>query len=121
MCEEWNKGMVLGGDAQISALGSSNLDTSLSHSALGNVRVLESPATLIQVDASIRAVLTPEFKHQPDALDLRGGALTADHVDILGSSPLNSALLKIVAGKGELVQQKIGSKIMEYVGKMSWD
>lgn len=66
-------------------------------------------------------MLTSELKHQPDALDLRGGAHTSDHVDILGSSPLNAMILKIVAGRGELVHQHIGSKIMEYVGKMRWD
>lgn len=59
--------------------------------------------------------------HQPDALDLRGGALTSDHVDILGSSPLNDALLKIVGGRGDLVEPQIGSKIEDYVERMKWD
>jgi len=46
--------------------------------------------------------------------------LTADHVDILGSSPLNAALLKIAAGRGDLVKEQIGSKILEYVDKIDW-
>jgi hypothetical protein len=45
----------------------------------------------------------------------------ADHVDILGSTPLNEAILKIAAGRGDLVPQKIGSRILEYVEKMRWD
>lgn len=65
--------------------------------------------------------LIAEIKHQPDGLDLRGGALTADHVDILGSSPLNAAVVKIAGGRGDLVEQQIGSKIEEYVEKMQWD
>jgi phospholipid:diacylglycerol acyltransferase len=56
----------------------------------------------------------------PESFDLRGGALTADHVDILGSSPLNAALLKIAAGRGDLVEEHIGSRIQEYVEKIDW-
>ncbi|BEJ02371.1 hypothetical protein CcaverHIS631_0701660 [Cutaneotrichosporon cavernicola] len=56
-----------------------------------------------------------------EALDLRGGALTSDHVDILGSSPLNEAILKIVGGRGDLVKPHIGSDIERYVEKMKWD
>ncbi|ORX35684.1 Lecithin:cholesterol acyltransferase-domain-containing protein [Kockovaella imperatae] len=66
-------------------------------------------------------VVTQEYKHSPESFDLRGGALTADHVDILGASPLNSAILKIAAGQGHLVKQQIGSDIMEYVDRMDWD
>ncbi|KAL1406370.1 phospholipid:diacylglycerol acyltransferase [Vanrija albida] len=66
-------------------------------------------------------VVTQEYKHQPESLDLRGGPLTADHVDILGSSPLNAAILKIAAGRGDLVTEQIGSKIEEYVERMEWD
>lgn len=62
-----------------------------------------------------------EYQHSPETLDLRGGPLTADHVDILGSSPLNAAILKIAAGRGDEVKPRIGSKIMEYVDKMNWD
>jgi phospholipid:diacylglycerol acyltransferase len=41
-------------------------------------------------------------------------------VDILGASPLNAAILKIAAGRGDLVEQQIGSEIMSYVEKMDW-
>lgn len=45
----------------------------------------------------------------------------ADHVDILGATPLNEAILKIAAGRGDLVEDKIESGILEYVEKMKWD
>ncbi|WVF71237.1 hypothetical protein IAT40_006037 [Kwoniella sp. CBS 6097] len=66
-------------------------------------------------------VVTQEYKHSPEILDLRGGAQTADHVDILGATPLNAAILKIAAGRGDLVTQQIGSDIFEYVKKIEWD
>ena len=47
--------------------------------------------------------------------------IRADHVDILGSSPLNTAILKIAAGRGDLVTDQIGSQILEFVDKMDWD
>lgn len=79
-----------------------------------------------------------EYKHSPESFDLRGGALTsvtrrlkfsahtevknsADHVDILGSSPLNAAILKIAAGRGDLVTDQIQSDILKYTAKMDWD
>ncbi|ODO06216.1 phospholipid:diacylglycerol acyltransferase [Cryptococcus wingfieldii CBS 7118] len=66
-------------------------------------------------------VVTQEYLHSPDSIDLRGGAQTADHVDILGASPLNAAILQIAGGRGDLVKQKIGSKIFDYTAKMFWD
>ncbi|EIW70499.1 hypothetical protein TREMEDRAFT_68093 [Tremella mesenterica DSM 1558] len=66
-------------------------------------------------------VITQEYRHSPQTLDLRGGALTADHVDILGSSPLNRAVLQIAAGRGDLVRERIESDIMAYVAKMDWE
>lgn len=45
----------------------------------------------------------------------------ADHVDILGASPLNAAILKIAAGRGDLVEDQIESGILDYVEKMKWD
>jgi phospholipid:diacylglycerol acyltransferase len=42
-------------------------------------------------------------------------------VDILGASPLNAAILKIAAGRGDLVTQQIGSEILAYTEKMNWD
>nr|XP_019011204.1 phospholipid:diacylglycerol acyltransferase [Kwoniella pini CBS 10737]OCF49985.1 phospholipid:diacylglycerol acyltransferase [Kwoniella pini CBS 10737] len=66
-------------------------------------------------------VVTQEYLHSPESLDLRGGAQTADHVDILGATPLNTAILKIAAGRGDLITQQIGSKIFEYIKKQDWD
>ena len=45
----------------------------------------------------------------------------ADHVDILGATPLNEAILKIASGRGDLVKDKIESGILDYVEKMQWD
>ena len=45
---------------------------------------------------------------------------SADHVDILGASPLNSAILKVAAGRGDLVEDQIESGILDYVEKMDW-
>lgn len=47
--------------------------------------------------------------------------ISADHVDILGATPLNEAILKIASGRGDLVEDKIESGILEYVEKMKWD
>jgi len=54
---------------------------------------------------------------------MRGLGLTrrADHVDILGASPLNEAILKVAAGRGDLVAQQIESGILDYVEKMDWE
>lgn len=40
-----------------------------------------------------------EIPHQPDRFDIRGGAKTAEHVDILGSAELNELVLKVVSGQ----------------------
>ncbi|KAI9639305.1 putative phospholipid:diacylglycerol acyltransferase [Dioszegia hungarica] len=66
-------------------------------------------------------VITQEFRHSPQTLDIRGGAQTADHVDILGSTPLNEAIMKIASGRGDLVENQIESRIEEIVEKMQWD
>lgn len=79
-----------------------------------------APATARRHVRPKQPLTTPEYKHQPDSYDLRGGPLTADHVDILGSSPLNAAILKIAAGRGDLVEEQIGSDIREYVERMDW-
>lgn len=42
--------------------------------------------------------------HLPESLDIRGGATTADHIDILGSTALNEILLKVAAGASEEVK-----------------
>jgi len=54
-------------------------------------------------------------------VQVQGLMIRADHVDILGSSPLNAAILKIAAGRGDLVQDQIQSGILDYVEKMDWE
>lgn len=82
-----------------------------------------------------------QLKHAPETSDLRGGATTADHIDILGSSGLNEVVLKVAAGRGDeigisflLLLLSLGdtdplasaedhyvSNIRDYVKKMQWD
>ncbi|GAA5898770.1 hypothetical protein JCM5296_006713 [Sporobolomyces johnsonii] len=66
-------------------------------------------------------VVTHEILHAPLAFDPRGGPTTADHVDILGSSELNDAILEVVSGHGDNVQEKFHSNIREYAKKIRWD
>ena len=42
--------------------------------------------------------------HKPEEFDLRGGATTADHIDILGSSALNEIVLKVAAGYSDDIE-----------------
>jgi hypothetical protein len=44
--------------------------------------------------------------------------VAADHVDILGRSSLNDLILKVAGGKGDLVEEKIESNILEYADKI---
>ncbi|PHH52534.1 Phospholipid:diacylglycerol acyltransferase, partial [Ceratocystis fimbriata CBS 114723] len=50
-------------------------------------------------------VTVVELPHNPETFNLRGGSTTADHVDILGSQPLNKLLLRVAAGKGDEIQE----------------
>ncbi|KAI5452560.1 phospholipid:diacylglycerol acyltransferase [Naganishia albida] len=65
-------------------------------------------------------VVTKEFKHEPEALDLRGGARTGDHIDILGSTGLNQAVLRVAAGRGADLKDEIISNITSYADKIDW-
>ncbi|KAI9801664.1 MAG: hypothetical protein M1833_002346 [Piccolia ochrophora] len=55
-----------------------------------------------------------EMPHEPDRFSPRGGPNTGDHVDILGRQSLNDLILRVAAGRGELIPEVIESKIMEY-------
>ncbi len=57
------------------------------------------------------SVVTHELKHEPEAMDLRGGESTGDHVDILGARGVNEAILKIAAGRGTEVGDQYFSEI----------
>ncbi|GAA5980923.1 hypothetical protein JCM10908_003920 [Rhodotorula pacifica] len=66
-------------------------------------------------------VVTHEILHSPLAFDPRGGPTTADHVDILGSSEMNDAILEVVAGEGQNVKEQFHSRIREIVQRINWD
>ena len=56
-----------------------------------------------------------EIKHQPDRFDIRGGAKSAEHVDILGSAELNEYILKIASGHGDEISPRYISNMTESV------
>ncbi|PWZ02701.1 putative LRO1-a lecithin cholesterol acyltransferase-like protein [Testicularia cyperi] len=66
------------------------------------------------------SVVTHELKHEPEALDLRGGQSTGDHVDILGAKGVNEAVLKIAAGRGQEVKDQYISHIRHYARRVKW-
>jgi phospholipid:diacylglycerol acyltransferase len=59
-----------------------------------------------------------EMPHEPERFNPRGGPNTADHVDILGRQTLNELILKVAAGRGDSIQDKIVSRIQEYADKV---
>lgn len=59
-----------------------------------------------------------EMMHDPDRFNPRGGPNTADHVDILGRSSLNDLILRVVGGRGELIEENVQSKILEYAERI---
>lgn len=60
-----------------------------------------------------------EIKHEPDRFDIRGGARTAEHVDILGSAELNELILRVVTGQGAEVENVYVSHLKDIVEKMT--
>lgn len=61
-----------------------------------------------------------EIKHRPDTWDMRGGGVSADHVDILGSSELNEYILKIASGNGHLIKDRRLTNLTQWVEAMPW-
>lgn len=59
-----------------------------------------------------------EIKHEPDRFDIRGGAKTAEHVDILGSAELNELVLRVVAGDGAAINNTYVSELHDIVADM---
>lgn len=59
-----------------------------------------------------------EMDHEPDRMDIRGGAKTADHVDILGRAELNELVLQVSAGEGDSIKEKIWSPLDVWASKM---
>lgn len=61
-----------------------------------------------------------EIKHQPDRFDIRGGAKSAEHVDILGSAELNEYILKVASGHGDLIETRLLSNLSQWVNEMAF-
>ncbi len=59
-----------------------------------------------------------EMPHEPERFNPRGGPNTGDHVDILGRQSLNDLILRVAAGRGDAIQEKVISNIMEYADKV---
>lgn len=59
-----------------------------------------------------------EIKHEPDRFDIRGGAKTAEHVDILGSAELNELVLKVVGGLGHTIDNVYVSDLRNITSKL---
>lgn len=59
-----------------------------------------------------------EMRHEPDRFDIRGGAKTAEHVDILGSADLNELILKVVSGHEDLINNTYVSELRNIVSKL---
>ncbi len=60
-----------------------------------------------------------EMMHEPDKFDIRGGAKTAEHVDILGSTELNELVLTVASGNGDLIKPRILSNMTQWVDNMN--
>lgn len=61
-----------------------------------------------------------EMAHEPDNYDIRGGAKTADHVDILGRAELNELVLRVAAGQGMNITERIFSPLKKWAEKMDF-
>ncbi|QLQ81344.1 hypothetical protein HG537_0F01050 [Torulaspora globosa] len=61
-----------------------------------------------------------EIKHQPDRFDIRGGAKSAEHVDILGSAELNDYILKIASGYGDKIASRQISNLSSWVNDIDF-
>ncbi|OTB12561.1 hypothetical protein K445DRAFT_321005 [Daldinia sp. EC12] len=59
-------------------------------------------------------VTVVEMPHEPERFNPRGGPNTADHVDILGRQALNELILRVVAGRGSMIDDYIVSDIHKY-------
>ena len=63
-------------------------------------------------------VTVVEIEHKPDVFDIRGGAQTAEHVDILGSARLNELVLKVAAGHGDEIEDAYITRLREISEKV---
>jgi phospholipid:diacylglycerol acyltransferase len=61
-----------------------------------------------------------EIPHDPDRFDIRGGAKTAEHVDILGSAELNELILKVASGRDDLIQDRQITNLSKWVSQLDF-
>lgn len=59
-----------------------------------------------------------EIKDEPDRFDIRGGAKTADHVDILGLAELNELVLRVAAGDGPSIENRYVSSLKDIMARI---
>lgn len=67
------------------------------------------------------SVITYEFPHDPQPNLPRGGATTAEHIDILGATGLNELVLTVAAGMGHEIESTFVSPVREYAAKIQWE
>ncbi|CAK7274349.1 phospholipid:diacylglycerol acyltransferase [Sporothrix epigloea] len=67
--------------------------------------------------AGVRVTVV-EMPHEPERFNPRGGPNTADHVDILGRQMLNELILRVAAGHGEAIEERVVSNIRQYAAKV---
>lgn len=60
-----------------------------------------------------------EIKHEPDRFDIRGGAKTAEHVDILGSAELNELVLTVAGGRGSTINDTYYSDLRDIMSRIT--
>jgi hypothetical protein len=65
-------------------------------------------------------VIASAFSLETYFREYTGGPTTADHVDILGATELNDALLSIASGNEHEVKDRFVSRIQEYARKIRW-
>lgn len=61
-----------------------------------------------------------EIAHEPGRFDIRGGAKTAEHVDILGSAELNELILKVASGRDDLIKERQITDLDKWVADMDF-
>lgn len=62
-----------------------------------------SPGRLIHPSRLLTLNSFSQMAHKPEQMDIRGGATTSDHIDILGSSALNEIVLRVAAGDADAI------------------
>lgn len=61
--------------------------------------------------------VTREQEHNPKAMSFQGGPNTGDHVDIMGNHDVIADVLKVVAGQGHTLDDRIVSNLHQIVAR----